>query len=125
MGREAVRGKAVICAGQQHSNKHICREISAEYREAMNAFNHLPILVLNVALRNWKFLDKMGVASVRWFDGFGWWTSLRRNRVPDGKETQPLDPAKPVVLTQYIGAQDCGAAAPEGTRAAQQALAMS
>jgi spermidine dehydrogenase len=99
---EAVRGKTVICAGQQHANKRICRDLNAEYREAMNAFNHSPILVLNVALRNWKFLDKMGVASVRWFDGFGWWTSLRRNLVLDGQETQPLDPTKPVVLTQYI-----------------------
>lgn len=99
---ESVRGKAVICAGQQHVNRHICHDISPEYREAMGAFNHAPILVINVALRNWKFLDKLGVAAVRWFDGLGWWTSLRRNLILDGKETQPLDPNKPVVLTQYI-----------------------
>ena len=98
----SVRGKAVICAGQQHANKRICHDISPKYREAMNAFHHAPILVLNVALRNWKFLDKMGVAAVRWFEGLGWWTSLRKNLVLDGKETQPLDPDKPVVLTQYI-----------------------
>ena len=98
----SVRGKAVICAGQQHVNKRICHDISPKYRDAMNAFHHAPILVLNVALRNWKFLDKMGVAAVRWFEGLGWWTSLRKNLVLDGKETQPLDPNKPVVLTQYI-----------------------
>ena len=98
----SVRGKAVICAGQQHANKHICHDISVQYREAMQAFQHAPILVINVALRNWKFLDKLGVASVRWFEGLGWWTSLRKNLILDGKETQPLDPNKPVVLTQYI-----------------------
>lgn len=99
---QSVRGKAVICAGQQHANRHICHDISAEYRGAMQAFHHAPMLVVNVALRNWKFLDKLGVAAIRWFEGLGWWTSLRRNLILDGKETQPLDPNKPVVLTQYI-----------------------
>ncbi len=98
----SVRGKAVICAGQQHANRRICHDISPEYRAAMQEFHHAPILVINVALRNWKFLDKLGVAGVRWFEGLGWWTSLRRNLVVDGHETQPLDPNKPVVLTQYI-----------------------
>ena len=97
-----VRAKGVICAGQQHSNRRICLDVSDEVREAMNAFHHAPILVLNVALRNWKFLDKAGVSCVRWFEGQGWWFGLRRNLVLDGTETQPLDPNKPVVLTQYI-----------------------
>ncbi|MBB3861278.1 spermidine dehydrogenase [Novosphingobium hassiacum] len=98
----SVRAKAVICSGQQHANRRICHDINAEYREAMGAFHHAPMLVINVALRNWRFLDKIGVSGVRWFNGFGWWTSLRRNLVVDGQETQPLDPNKPVVLTQYI-----------------------
>ena len=99
---QSVRAKNAICAGQQHANRHICHDISAEVREAMNRFHHAPILTLNVALRNWKFLENLGVAAVRWFEGLGWWTSLRRNLVLDGKETQPLDPSKPVILTQYI-----------------------
>ncbi|WP_447725845.1 NAD(P)-binding protein [Sphingomonas koreensis] len=98
----SVRAKAVICAGQQHSNRRICHDVSQEYRVAMGAFHHAPILVINIALRNWRFLDKLGVSGVRWFNGLGWWTSLRRNLVVDGHETQPLDPDKPVVLTQYI-----------------------
>jgi spermidine dehydrogenase len=96
-----VVGKAVIVAGQQHVNRHICRDVPASYREAMNAFHHAPILTINVALRNWRFLDRLGVSEVRWFEGFGWWTGLRRNVMLNGKETMPLDPNKPVVLTQY------------------------
>ena len=99
---KSVRTKAVICAGQQHANRRICHDVSKEYREAMGAFHHAPILVINIALRNWRFLDKLGVSGVRWFNGLGWWTSLRRNLVVDGHETQPLDPDKPIVLTQYI-----------------------
>jgi len=96
-----VRAKAAVLCGQQHANRHICRDIAPEYREAMNAFHHAPVLTVNVALRNWKFLEKLGVASARWFEGFGWWVSLRRNLEIPGQKTQPLDPSKPVVLTMY------------------------
>jgi len=96
-----VRAKGVVLCGQQHANRHICRDLSPEYREAMNAFHHAPMLTVNVAVRHWRFLDRLGIASARWFDGFGWWTSLRRNLEIPGQATQPLDPAKPVVLTQY------------------------
>ena len=72
-----------------------------EYREAMNHFHHAPMLTVNVAVRNWKFLEKLGIASARWFEGFGWWVSLRRNLEIPGQVTQPLDPSKPTVLTMY------------------------
>jgi spermidine dehydrogenase len=96
-----VRAKTAILCGQQHANRHICRDISPEYREAMGAFHHAPILTVNVALRNWKFLERLGIASARWFDGIGWWASLRRNLEIPGQITQPLDPSKPTVLTMY------------------------
>lgn len=96
-----VKAKGVVMAGQQHVNRHICRDIDDSYRQAMQSFHHAPILTVNVALRNWRFLDKLGISCARWFEGFGWWTGLRRNVIVDGKETMPLDPNKPVVLTQY------------------------
>ena len=59
-------------------------------------------MIVNVALRNWKFMEMLGVASVRWFgDDLGWFTTLRRQMILDGKETMPLDPDKPTVLTMY------------------------
>lgn len=68
----------------------------------MGQFLHSPMMIVNVALRNWKFMDKLGVASVRWFgDDLGWFTTLRRQMILDGKETMPLDPKKPTVLTMY------------------------
>ncbi|MCW5660314.1 MAG: NAD(P)-binding protein [Burkholderiaceae bacterium] len=96
-----ARAKAVVMAGQQHVNRHICRDIPQAYRDAMATFHHAPVLTINVALRNWRFLDKLGISCARWFEGFGWWTGLRRNVLLDGKESMPLDPNKPVVLTQY------------------------
>src|SRR5690606_6431357 len=96
-----ARAKAVVICSPQHVNRHICRDVSGDYREAMNEFHHAPMLVVNVAVRHWKFLEKLGIASARWFDGFGWWLSLRRNLAIPGQQTQPLDPSKPVVLTMY------------------------
>lgn len=96
-----VKAKGVVLAGQQHVNRHICLDVTEDHREAMQGFHHAPILTVNVALRNWRFLDKLGISCARWFEGFGWWTGLRRNVIVDGKETMPLDPNKAVVLTQY------------------------
>jgi spermidine dehydrogenase len=59
------------------------------------------MLTVNVELRNWRFLEKLGIASARWFEGFGWWASLRRNLEIPGQVTQPLDPSQPTVLTMY------------------------
>ncbi|MBN9462919.1 MAG: NAD(P)-binding protein [Burkholderiales bacterium] len=96
-----VSAKGVVLAGQQHVNRHLCRDVPQAYRDAMATFHHAPMLTVNVALRNWRFLDRLGISCARWFEGFGWWTGLRRNVRLDGRETMPLDPGKPVVLTQY------------------------
>lgn len=97
-----VTADRVIMAGQQHLNKRVVADLPEVYREAMSQFMHSPMMIINVALRNWKFMDKLGVASVRWFgDDFGWFTTLRRQMILDGEEPMPLDPEKPTVLTLY------------------------
>jgi spermidine dehydrogenase len=97
-----VTADRVIMAGQQHLNKRVVADLPKSYREAMGQFLHSPMMIVNVALRNWKFMEKLGVASVRWFgDDLGWFTTLRRQMILDGKEPMPLDPDKPTVLTMY------------------------
>ena len=56
---------------------------------------------MNVAVRNWQFMERLGISAAQWFSGFGWYTNLRRQMVIDGK-ADPLDPAKPTVLTFYV-----------------------
>ncbi len=97
-----VRGKSVIVAGQQHSNKSICHDLPADYIAAMGEFAHAPILTVNVAVRHWRFLDKLGISYARWFGGFGWWTGVPMNYLIDGQEWVPNHPDKPVVLTMFI-----------------------
>lgn len=97
-----VTAKNVVVAGQQHSNKRILADAPDNMYTAMDTFMHAPICTVNVALRNWKFLEKLGASAVRWFgDDFGWYFSLRRQMLINGKAPMPLDPEKPTVLTMY------------------------
>lgn len=97
-----VKARRVVMAGQQHLNKRVVAGLPPPHRDAMDQFMHAPIMVINVAVRNWKFMDNLGVASVRWFDDdLGWFTTLRRQMILDGEEPMPLEPDKPTVLTMY------------------------
>lgn len=97
-----VSAKHVMMGGQQHLNKRVVADLPETHTQAMDQFMHAPMMMVNVALTNWKFMDKIGVASVRWFgDDMGWFTTLRRQMILDGKEPMPLDPAKPTMLTMY------------------------
>lgn len=97
-----VSADRVIMAGQQHLNKRVVTDLPQTYRDAMGQFMHSSMMLVNVALRNWQFMENLGVASVRWFgDDFGWFTTLRRQMILDGEEPMPLDPSKPTVLTLY------------------------
>ncbi|MEM9182816.1 MAG: FAD/NAD(P)-binding protein [Pseudomonadota bacterium] len=113
----------VVMAGQQHMNKRVVSDLPPSYTQAMDQFIHSPMLVINVALRNWKFMDKLGVASVRWFGSdMGWFTTLRRQMILDGEEPMPLDPEKPTVLTMYNSFCMPGMPAKEQTVAARMQL---
>ena len=98
-----VKAKAVVMAGGQWINRHVVRDEPQSLTDAMNQFHHAPILTLNVAVRHWRFMEKLGISCARWSEreGFGWYTGLRAPMVIDGKH-MPLDPAKPTMLTFYI-----------------------
>ena len=99
---QRVTADRVVMCGQQHLNKRVISDLPDHYVSAMDQFMHSPMMIVNVALTNWRFMEKLGVASVRWFgDDFGWFTTLRRQMILDGKEPMPLDPDKPTVLTMY------------------------
>ncbi|QIB64577.1 NAD(P)-binding protein [Kineobactrum salinum] len=121
--RYRLRAGSVVMAGQQHVNKRVVADLPQAHREAMDQFLHAPMMVVNVALRNWRFMDKLGVASVRWFgDDLGWFTTLRRQMLLDGEEPMPLDPDKPTVLTLYNSFCIPGLPAAEQTVAARMKM---
>jgi len=95
-----VRARAVIMASGGWVNRNVVRDLSDAHAAAYREFHYGPILTANVALRHWKFFDKLGFINARWFEGLGWQVCVRRN-VSFGA-TRPLTPADPIVLTFYI-----------------------
>ena len=97
-----VRGKAVIVAAGGWIARHIVRDLPPSYVAAYAQFHHGPILVANVAVRNWQAFAKLGISAAHWFDGFGFFVNIRQPMRIDGAPV-PLDPSKPAMLTFYIG----------------------
>ena len=97
----SVRAKAAVLSIGGWVARHIVSDMPEEIATAYEDFHHGPVLVVNVALRNWKFLDRLGISSARWFEGFGTFCSIRRPMIT-GNSQQPFDPAKPTVMTFYV-----------------------
>lgn len=96
-----LRARSVVMASAGWSNKHAVTDLPDEYRSAYENFFYSPVLVVNVALTNWRFLHKLGLTGCRWFDGFGFSCNIRKPMIV-GDYSQPLHPDKPVVLTFYV-----------------------
>jgi spermidine dehydrogenase len=95
-----LTAKAVVMASGGWVNRHVVRDLPAAYHRAYDAFMHSPVLVANVALTNWRFLERLGVAAAIWSEGFGFTCNIRRPMVVGG-QSQPLHPDQPTVLTFY------------------------
>ena len=96
-----VRARAVILAGGSWTTKHIARDLPAVCRDAYAQFHRSPSLMANVAVRNWRFLHKLGLTECQWFEGIG--NSLTLRKVATfGTDPDAINPALPTVLTLKI-----------------------
>ncbi len=95
-----LHAKAVVMASGGWVNRHVIADLPQSHHDAYDAFVHAPVLVANVALRNWRFMERLGVSAALWSGGFGFTCNIRRPMVVGGA-SQPLDPDKPIVLTFY------------------------
>jgi len=96
-----IKAKTVVISIGGWVARKIVSDMPKPILQAYSQFYHSPVLVVNVALRNWHFLDQLGISSGRWFEGFGNFFSIRRP-MKTGKSTQPFDPDKPTVMTFYV-----------------------
>lgn len=96
-----VRAKAVVVATGGWVSRNIVADLPQAHAEAYREFRYGPVVTANVAVRHWRFFDKLGFAAARWFSGLGWHVCVRRN-VALSKDTPPLTPNSPIVLTFYI-----------------------
>jgi len=95
-----VKAKTVVSSIGGWVARNIFSDMPKPILDAYGEFHHSPVLVVNVALRNWRFLDEMGISSGRIFNDFGGFFAIRRPMII-GKNTEPFDPDKPIVMTFY------------------------
>ncbi len=100
-----VNSRAVVMASGGWVNKHILADMPGDLRAAYDQFLYAPALIVNVALRQWRFLYDLGITACRWFeegDGIGYCCNIRQNMVT-AAHSPVLHPDHPVVLSFYMG----------------------
>lgn len=96
-----VRARAFILAGGSWTTKHIVRDLPGICTEAYTKFHRSPCLMANVALRNFRFLNRLGLTECQWFEGIG--NSLTQRKVATfGVDPAVINPDMPIVLTLKI-----------------------
>ena len=96
----AVAKSAIVCAGGWVS-RNILGDAPAHVHAALDAFVHVPYLVANVALTNWRFLERLGITAAVYQGGEFGFTCNIRQPMQVGDYRAPLHPDKPIVLTFY------------------------
>jgi spermidine dehydrogenase len=96
-----VRARSVVMAGGSWTSKDIIRDLPEMQRAAYGQFYRSPCMMANVALRNWRFLYKMGMSGCRWFEGFGNYFDVCR-QATCGIDSDSIGPDLPVVLSLKV-----------------------
>ena len=96
-----VRARAVVMAGGSWTTRHIVRDLPATHRDAYAQFYRSPCLMINVAVRNWRFLHRMGMSGCRWFGGLGNYLSVRKLATVGGAP-ETFGPDSPTALTLKV-----------------------
>ena len=96
-----VKARSVVMAGGCWTTKHIVPDLPASHQDAYEQFYRSPSMMANVAVRNWRFLYKMGISGCRWFEGIGNYMDVRRQALV-GAASPTIGPDSPVVLTVKV-----------------------
>jgi spermidine dehydrogenase len=96
-----VKARSAVMAGGSWTAKHIVQDLGEAQRKAYGQFFRSPCMMANVAVRNWRFLQKMGITGCRWFDGVGNYFDVRKVAVCGGV-APTIYPDEPIVLTLKV-----------------------
>jgi spermidine dehydrogenase len=92
-----LKALSVVMAGGSWTTQHIVKDLPDTHRKAYAQFYRSPCMMANVAVKNWRFLYKMGMTGCRWFEGIGNYTEVRKLALT-GDATPTISPDSPVVL---------------------------
>jgi spermidine dehydrogenase len=96
-----VKARSVVMAGGSWTTKHIVRDLPQDRKDAYAEFHRSPCMVANIAVRNWRFLYKMGISGCQWYEGLGSYLQIRKLALC-GTDTPTIGPDSPVVLTVKV-----------------------
>jgi len=96
-----LKARSAVMAGGCWTSKLIVRDLPESHREAYSQFYRSACMVANVAVRNWRFLYKLGISSAQWFEGIGSFTSVHKVPVWNGAPPT-IGPDSPTVLTLKV-----------------------
>jgi spermidine dehydrogenase len=96
-----VKARSAVMAGGSWTTKHIVKDLPSTHRDAYAQFYRSPCLMANVAVRNWRFLYKMGISGCRWFEGVGNYMEVRKLALT-GIEDPTVGPDSPIVLSLKV-----------------------
>ncbi len=97
----SIKARSAIMAGGSWTTKHIVTNLPENHGRAYAQFYRAPCLMANVAVRNWRFLYKLGISECQWFEGTGNYFALRK-MATFGPVSSSVSPDSPVVLTLKI-----------------------
>jgi spermidine dehydrogenase len=93
-----VKARSVVMAGGSWTTRHIVRDLPDDRKNAYAQFYRSPCMVANIAMRNWRFLYKMGISGCQWYEGLGSYMQVRKQALC-GADSPTIGPDSPVVLT--------------------------
>jgi spermidine dehydrogenase len=96
-----VKTRSAVMAGGNWTTQHIVKDLPGAHRQAYAQFYRSPCMMANVAVRNWRFLHKMGISGCRWFEGLGNNMDVCRQALTGTNETT-ISPDSPVVLAVKV-----------------------
>jgi len=96
-----IKARSVVMAGGSWTTRHIVRDLPADRVDAYSQFYRTPCMMANVAVRNWRFLYKMGISGCQWFEGLGNYMQVRKLAIC-GADTPTIGPDSPTVLSVKV-----------------------
>jgi len=96
-----VKARSAIMAGGSWTTKHIVKDLPSMHQQAYAQFYRSPCMMANIAVRNWRFLYKMGMSGCRWFEGIGNYMEVRKLALT-GNEDPTIGPDSPTVFSLKV-----------------------
>jgi spermidine dehydrogenase len=87
-------------------------DLPENYQQAYQQFHRMPCAVINVALRNWRFMAKMGITECQWFEGLSSGLAVRKVATFSGVPPT-ISPDDPTVVRLKISFTEPGVPLPQ------------